>query len=151
MSSLVDEIARLGSIARVVFLSVGLPMFVCGIVGNLINALVFAYLPQFNKLSSSVFLLFSFIGSQISLLVILLPQLLSRISGSDLLANYVILCKLRWFVGPVSGTLALYCICLASINQYLITSRIIRRHRWITRRRAVLISFFCSTIMGWNI
>ncbi|UJR11988.1 hypothetical protein I4U23_016166 [Adineta vaga] len=140
--ALLDEISRLSSISRTITVIVGLPMFICGIVGNLINLLGFTFLPQFNKLSSSIFLLVSFLASEISLLVVLLPQLVFRLSGNDPLANNVILCKLRWFAGPLSATVALHCICLASINQYLLTSRNIERHRWITRRRAVLISCF---------
>mgnify|MGYP001025085670 FL=1 len=142
MSDLLDEIYRLSSITRVVTVAIGLPIFICGIVGNLINILGFTYLPQFNKLPSSIFLLFSFLASETALLVILLPQLVFRLSGTDPLVNNLILCKLRWFIGPLSATVALHCICLASINQYLITSRIIRRHQWITRRRAIFISSF---------
>jgi hypothetical protein len=146
MSSLSDETAHFALISRVLLASVGPLMFIFGTIGNLINIVAFARLRQFNKLSSSIFLLSYFISSQIDLIVGLLPQLIYRIDGIDPLTNIVILCKIRWYIGPLSGTVALHCICLASIKQYLFTSRRIRCHQWITRRRAVLASFFVLMI-----
>jgi hypothetical protein len=148
MSTSSDETARFTLISRVLLASVGLPMFIVGIIGNFINMWAFAYRPQFNKLPSSIFLLSSFIASQIDLIAGLLLQLVYRISGIDPVVNYLILCKLRWYIGPLSGTIALYYICCAAINQYLVTSRKIRLHQLITRRRAVFISFFA--IIFWT-
>jgi hypothetical protein len=142
MSNLSDEIARLALISRVMVGSVGVPMFILGSIGNLLNVIAFAFLRQFNKLPSSIFLLISFIGSQIDVIASFLPQLVYRISGTDPLASFVILCKLRWFLGPSFGTVALHCICFAAIDQYLITSRTARFRNLINRRRAAFISFF---------
>jgi hypothetical protein len=147
MSDSFDETARFALISRVLLASGGLLMFIIGIIGNTLDSLAFAYCPQFNKLSSSVFLLSSFIASQIDLIAGLLPQLVYRIGGSDPLIIYLILCKLRWYIGALSGTIALHCLCFAGINQYLVTSRTVRFHQLINRRRAVFIS--CFVVFLW--
>ena len=144
MSDSVDETARYASIARILLVAVGLPMFIFGLVGNLINSIVFTSVPQFNQLSISVFLFSSFMASEVTLLVGLLPQLVYRISGTDPLAKYAILCKLRWYLGPAGGSVALHYLCIAVINQYLVTSRQFRYHQFITRRRATLITLFLA-------
>ncbi len=95
MSNSLDETARFALISRVLFISVGLLMFIVDIIGNLLNSLAFASIPQFNKDPSSIFLSISFIGSPMDLITSLSLQLVSRISGSDSLTHAVILCKLR--------------------------------------------------------
>jgi hypothetical protein len=147
MSTSLDESTRLIWISRIVLISIGLPMFICGTIGNLINSLAFTSLPQLNKLPSSVFLLCSFVASQINLFVGLLLQLVYRITGNDPLSTSLIICKIRWFFGPICGTVALHYISLAAINQYLITSRQVRYHYWITRRRAIYISSIVLLIL----
>jgi hypothetical protein len=141
MSNLSDEIARLNLVSRVLIISGGVPSFILGTIGNLLNALAFAFHPQFSKLPSSIFLLMSFIGSQLDITSSYLPLIIYRITGTDPLVSSVIICKLRWFIGPAFGTVALHCICFAAINQYLITSRTARFRNLINRRRAGFISF----------
>ncbi|CAF4061179.1 unnamed protein product [Adineta steineri] len=125
MDNLVNETAYLNFIAQAILMYGCLALFICGIIG-----------------STPVFLLFSFAGSLTTFLTGLLPQLVAQFSGTDPLATYLILCKLRWFIGIGSATVALHCLGLAALNQYLLTSRDIGRHSWITRRRAVLMSLF---------
>ncbi|CAF1540515.1 unnamed protein product, partial [Adineta steineri] len=125
MDNLVNETAYLNFIAQAILMYGCLALFICGIIGP-----------------TPVFLLFSFAGSLTTFLTGLLPQLVAQFSGTDPLATYLILCKLRWFIGIGSATVALHCLGLAALNQYLLTSRDIGRHSWITRRRAVLMSLF---------
>ena len=140
MSSPDDETSDYAEASRIILLSVGVPMFIAGIINNILNLLTFVFIPQFNKPSNSIFLLASFLGSQVNLITAFLPQLIHRISESDPLSHSVILCKLRWFLGPLSRTFALHCICFAAINQYLLTSRSVRLRQLMTRRRAALTS-----------
>ncbi|CAF1358679.1 unnamed protein product [Adineta steineri] len=142
MSNSSDEIDRLFLISRVLLISIGIPMFIGGTIGNFINILAFTRLPQFTRLSSSIFLLVSFISGQIDIFGSFLFDLIYNISGSDPLNSVVVLCKLRWCFGPLSGTVGLYSICLAAINQYLLTSRTVQYRDLITRRRAVFITIF---------
>ncbi len=103
MSNSSDETARFALISCVLFISVGLSMFIVDIIGNILNSLAFTSIPQFNKDPSSIFLSILFIESQMDLITSLSLQLVSRISGSGSLTHAVILCKLRWYLGPVGG------------------------------------------------
>ncbi|UJR06714.1 hypothetical protein I4U23_011001 [Adineta vaga] len=142
MSNLTNEITSLNLIARNILVFGGTSLFILGIIGNSINIVVFSSFSQFNKGSTPIFLLFSFLGSQTTLLTGLLPQLIYTLSGTNPLVIDLIICKLRWFIGPSSATIALHCFILAAINQYLLTSRHIRCHHWITRRRAFIMCLF---------
>ncbi|CAF1393093.1 unnamed protein product [Adineta ricciae] len=155
MSNSSSEIAYLNYLSRATVGYGGLILLILGTIGNSINMVIFSYLPQFNKGPSSIFLRFSFFGSQVNLLTILLAQIVAQLSGVDPLVTYLILCKLRWFIGSSSATIGLYCLCLAAINQYLLTSHNFRHHRWINRKRALLMSIcaviFCMGIVVPNL
>lgn len=146
MSSTADDIARFALISRILLIAAGLPMFIFGVVGNFINIVIFAWLKQFNTLSGSIFLLFSFVASEIDLVAGFLPQVVFRLTGSNPLTNDLVICKLRWYLGPLTGVISLHCISLAAINQYLVTSRTIRLHQIITRRRAIYMSSFVAIL-----
>ncbi|UJR07121.1 hypothetical protein I4U23_011409 [Adineta vaga] len=142
MSNFSNEVNYLYFITGIISGYGGSILFILGIVGNFINIFLFSYLPQLNKGSTLIFLLFSFIASQIYLLVILLSQIVYQFTGVDPLSIYLILCKIRWFIGTGSATVALHCLSLAAFNQYLLTSRNIQRHQWINRRRALFMCLF---------
>ncbi|CAF1334375.1 unnamed protein product [Adineta ricciae] len=140
MSNLLDEINYLYFVSGIIAGYGSLIIFVLGIIGNSINILVFSCFSQFNKGASPVFLLFSFVTSQTYLLFLLLPQIISQLSGVDSLVTYLPLCKIRWFVPTGGATISLHCLSLAAFNQYLLVSRNVRHHQWINQRRAVLMS-----------
>jgi hypothetical protein len=98
MSSSASEVASYNSISRSLLVFVGVPMFALGILGNFINILAFLRLPQFNKMPVSIFLLFSFVASQICIVAGLLPQLVFQVTGYNPLNKYIALCKLRRIV-----------------------------------------------------
>ncbi|UJR06743.1 hypothetical protein I4U23_011032 [Adineta vaga] len=141
MSDSSDEIARLSFISRLIFASGGLVIIIFGTIGNLLDLFAFIHLPQFNKLPISIFLVTSFIFSQLTLTFALLPQLIFRISGYDPLSSSIFLCKLRYYVGLTSGTIALNSLGVAALNQYLFTSPIVRLRHLITRKLAILVVF----------
>jgi len=155
MSNSSDEVARLSSIANYVLSVGGLPIFICGIIGNLINIIAFSILPQFNKLSTSIFLVTSYSGSFITLITGLLPQLVFGLTQIDPLVTYLILCKLRWFLGVSTATVAIHALCFATFNQYLLATNSVRCRQFMTRRRVkivcVFIYFYCAILLGPNL
>ncbi|CAF0809853.1 unnamed protein product [Adineta ricciae] len=134
LNSLSQTISTYGSLA----------LFVLGIFGNFVNIILFTFHRQLNKLPTTTFLVVSFLASQVNLCIVSIPQLLSRFAGSDPLTKYPILCKLRWFFGPVTAIVGLHGFCLAIINQYLLTSKHIRYRQLITRNRSY---FICLTVI----
>lgn len=152
MSNSSDEVSRLSLIANNILNTGGLFIFICGIIGSLINIVAFATLPQFNGISTSIFLLTSCSGSFITLVTGLLPQLVSSLTGRDPLSKYVILCKLRWFLGVGTATVTIHSLCFATFNQYMITMDSVRFRQMLTRRRAmimsVLIYCYCAILFS---
>ncbi|CAF1459095.1 unnamed protein product [Adineta steineri] len=142
MSNSSDEATRLSLIAYQVLSFGGLPIFICGLIGNFINIFAFTIRPEFNKIPTSIFLVTSFSGSFITLSTGLLPQLVYGFTGVDPLANYIILCKLRWFLGVGTATVAVHSLCYAAFNQCLITINSVRYQQLITQRRALILSLF---------
>lgn len=152
MSNSSDEVSRLSFIANNILNIGGLSIFICGIIGDLMNIIAFATLPQLNGVSTSIFLLTSYTGSFITLITGLLPQLVNSFTGRDPLAKYVILCKLRWFLGVGTATVTIHSLCFATFNQYLVTTNSVRFRQMLTRRRSiiicVLIYCYCAILVS---
>ena len=142
MSNSSDQVSCLSFIANNILNIGGLSIFICGIIGNLMNIVAFATLHQLNGVTTSIFLLTSYTGSFITLLTGLLPQLVNSFTGRDPLSQYVIICKLRWFLGVGTATVTIYSLCFATFNQYLVTKSSVRFRQMLTRRRAIIICVF---------
>lgn len=155
MSNSAYEVGRLTVIANHVLSVGGTSIFICGIIGNLMNLIAFVKLPQFNAETTSIFLLTSHSGSLFTLLTGLLPQLVYSFTGHDPLVKYVILCKLRWFLGIGTATVAIHALCFAIFNQYLVTTQSVRCRQWMTRPRAiilcVLVYLYCAVLVSPNL
>lgn len=139
MSNSADEVSRLSFIANNILNIGGLSIFICGIIGNFMNIVAFATVSQLNGVSTSIFLLTSYTGSFVTLITGLLPQLVNSFTGRDPLSKYVILCKLRWFLGVGTATVTIHSLCFATFNQYLVTKDSVRFRHMLTRRRAIIV------------
>ena len=152
MSNSSDEVARLSSIANNILNVGGFSILICGIVGNLMNIVAFATLPQLNGVSTSIFLLTSYTGSFFTLVTGLLPQIVNSLTGRDPLVKSIILCKLRWFLGVGTATVTIHSLCFATFNQYLVTTESVRFRQMLTRRRAIIISIliycYCAILVS---
>ncbi|CAF0781970.1 unnamed protein product [Adineta steineri] len=144
-----NDITQLLGIAEYLFAYVGLTIFIFGTIGNLINLLSFIRLESLKTLASSLFLLASFIGSEIVLITGLLTRVISGFSGIDPVNTSVVLCKIRWMIRTAGGAISLTCVCLAAIDRYLLSCQNVRRHRLITIKRARwAISISCFFWLG---
>ena len=140
-----DAIFRIQLATNSIYAYLGLIMVVIGTIGNVCNIVVFTRLGPLSNLASSSLLVAAFIGSQFVLSTGVLSRVIFGFSGVDPLVSSIIWCKIRYVLGPLGGITALTCISLASVERYLITSRQINRHRWITVQRArymILITIF---------
>jgi hypothetical protein len=139
----------------------GIIMYILGTIGNILNIWVFTIWSRSPKRShkhsksgrtsnSSLYLLASSIAN---LLVIIYP-LLTRIMFDGyqyrLTQNNVfILCKLRFYGLHTFDLISLTCICLATFDRYLISSRKVRLRELSTRRqRTKLIILFIICLIG---
>ncbi|CAF3915522.1 unnamed protein product [Rotaria sp. Silwood1] len=135
-----DNFLRLlQSILQTLYATVGLVLFIIDTIGNLFNVILFSRLESLNKLPSSLFLLASFIGSQIMLITGLVPRVIVGLTGNTSLVNFLLLCKVRTMLKPASATFSMACVCLAAFDRYLYSSLDLRCQRWVTLQQTRLI------------
>ncbi|CAF1105885.1 unnamed protein product [Rotaria sp. Silwood1] len=140
------EIVRLQSIANIIDGYVMLVLIIVGTVGNLLNIFVFIYLKELRRMPNSIFLVSSFIGSLVLLWATRFPRSILAITNIDLLAISTIYCKLRWLFGRWGLNMPMTCVCLASIDRFLITSRNVRYRHLFTVQRARFIVIIFSIV-----
>jgi hypothetical protein len=122
----------------------GLPMLVLGLIGGVLNIIVFLSFKTFRQSSCAFFLtVMSFVN-----IGQLLTSLLSRIMISGFNFNWTetstVYCKFRYYCLQVCTLTSYSCMCLATIDQFLATSL---RPRWqqlfnIKRAHRLSLSFF---------
>ena len=146
-------------ISRQLMKYVGILMYVCGSIGNTLNICVFIIWSRSNKYihfsrpSNSSLYLFS---SSISNLIVILYPLFTRIllDGYDFHIrenNVFFLCKLRYYILHTFDLISLTCICLATFDRYLISSRDARLRKLSpTRKKTKFIILFIICLFGFH-
>ncbi len=139
----------------------GIIMYVFGSIGNTLNICVFIIWSRstktsnkyshFTRTSNSSLYLFA---SSISNLIVILYPLFTRImlDGYDfhITENSVFfVCKLRYYILHTFDLISLTCICLATFDRYLITSREARLRKLSpTRKKTKFIILFIICLFG---
>lgn len=113
-----------------------IPLLFFGIIGNILNILVFTR-KIFRNNICVIYFLASTIFDSFVIIISLLPRLLFGF-GVDPTQNSAVLCKLRFFITYFSGYAAAWFISFACIERYLTSSPNIHRHQLITMKRAYL-------------
>ena len=97
-----------------------------GVFGNCMNMLIFSSERRYRKTPCTFYFLIESIFNNLYVII----NMTSRISGIgygvDSGNTSVIWCKVRQFLIVTFAVVSLYCSCLASIDQFLVTSRDIR-------------------------
>ncbi|CAF1391994.1 unnamed protein product [Rotaria sp. Silwood1] len=142
---------------------VGIIMYIFGTIGNILNICVFSIWSRSPKKSSrnckivrtnnsSLYLL----ASSIANLIVIIYPLLTRIlfDGYEYQVtrtNLFILCKLRYYLMHTFDLISLTCICMATFDRYLLSSRKVRFRELSTRRhRTILIILFIIFLIGFH-
>ena len=125
---------------------VGTTIFITGTVGNLMNIIVFTYLRSYRSLVTSTFLAAASFFAQLFLTLGFGFRTLSKWIGYDIASRNESICKLTLLLRSASIQIYLTCLCFASIDRYLMTSRSVRRRELITLRRARLVVFTCVVV-----
>ncbi|CAF3640427.1 unnamed protein product [Rotaria sp. Silwood1] len=88
---------------------------------------------------NTVFLVASFVGSLVLLWSSRIPRSILTVTNVDILVGSIVYCKIRWLFGRWGLNMPITCVCLASIDRFLMTSSNIQYHRFITLKRAYII------------
>ncbi|UJR17663.1 hypothetical protein I4U23_004559 [Adineta vaga] len=100
---------------------IGIPIFIAGTVGNLLNILVFTSLRTFRQSSCVISLTFMSALNIGQLMSGLLPRLLNTLFSINGTESSLFYCKFRPYIFHVCTVSSLSCLCLAAFDQYCAT------------------------------
>jgi hypothetical protein len=101
----------------------GLFLLVTGIIGNGINILVFSTVRTYRRTPCTFYFLINSINSIIFLAINLISRIVSSGFGVDLTQTSLAWCKARGYLLLFISLISFICSCLATIDQFLVTSR----------------------------
>ena len=146
-----DDIALLYA-SSVVTTYAGLTLFSLGLIGNSLNFITFAFWKPYRPLATSKFLATAAFSSQTYLSISIFISSLSNLIGFNPSSRNLNLCRASMLVSRAALQTSLTCVCLSSIDRYLVTSRSAYLRGWFTTTRsylAIMITIFiwiCYTI-----
>jgi hypothetical protein len=127
----------------------GTSMIVTGVLGGLLNTIVFLSLSTFRQSSCAFYLTIMSILNTTELLTDVLSRVTLSIYNTDGTDTSLIYYKFRSFFTQVCTVISLTCFCLATIDQYCATSCHSRLQQLcnIKRARCLVIIFICIWIL----
>ncbi|CAF1167196.1 unnamed protein product [Rotaria sordida] len=111
----------LAFIAQEICIYFGIPLLIVGILGGVLNIIVFLSLRTFRQSSCAFYLTIMSIVNIVQLITGLLARIMITGFGIDWTQTSLIFCKLRYFLFPIAALISFTCITLATIDQYFAT------------------------------
>ena len=134
------------AISRILTIHVGFILLLAKILGNGMNILVFLRIRTYRRTPCTFYFLVTSIINIIFLMVNLISRIVITGFAIDLTRTSVLWCKSRYFIIGFLSLSSFSCSCLATIDQFFVTSSNVRlRHlskiQWTHRIVFGLISF----------
>jgi hypothetical protein len=98
-------------------------LLILGVVGNGINVLVFSSVRNYRTTPCTFYFLISSIYNLAYITINLISRIIATGFGMDLTRTSTSWCKIRQFCLPFLSLISLTCSCLATIDQYFVTSQ----------------------------
>ena len=127
-------------------INVGLLIVIGGLLGNLLNIVIFTSLKTFRETTCAIYLTAASCANILHLLASLLSRILITGYNIDLTQTSTHLCKLRQFIAVIAPLVAVSSMCLATIDQYV---SLTLRWRWLSQHRVaarlimIMVPFWC--------
>ena len=121
-------------------------MFIFGTFGNLLNIITFSCLKTYRSLITSTLLTMASFAGQLCLTFTLGLNSISKWIDVHIPSRNLAICKSTKYIQSFSILVSLTCLCLSSIDRYLMTSRSVRQRQFMTRKRALFLLVFWSSI-----
>ena len=116
-------VMSLSYIGRQLTIYIGSILLLAGIVGNGMNIFIFSSVHTYRTTPSTFYFLVSSICNGLYILSNLIPRIINASSGIDLTRKSIIWCKTQQFLISFLSLTSFTCSCLATIDQFLVTSR----------------------------
>ncbi|CAF4155889.1 unnamed protein product, partial [Adineta steineri] len=129
----------------------GIFIFITGSSGNLMSILVFSSVRNYRTTPCTFYFLIASIFNIIYLANNLISRIVSTGYGIDLTKTSLSWCKLRVYIGNSVTLISLSCSCLATIDQFFVTSRNANLRRFSNMKltyRILLIISLISCLHG---
>ncbi|CAF1313874.1 unnamed protein product [Adineta steineri] len=110
-------------ISQQVTIYLGFFLLVVGVIGNGINILVFSSVRTYRKSPCTFYFLIASIINVIYIIINLISRIVSAGYGIDLTRTSSTWCRTRQYLIGVFSLISITCSCLATIDQFLLTSR----------------------------
>ena len=133
-----SESYLLTTVAKQLTIYLGIPTLIAGVLGGLLNIVVFLSLRTFRQSPCAFFLTVMSIVNIGQLLTSLLSRILISGFNMDLTEKSLSFCKFRTYCLQVCTLISYSCMCLATVDQFLATSLRPRWQNWFTLKRAYL-------------
>ncbi|CAF1050150.1 unnamed protein product [Adineta steineri] len=138
-SSIISLLALAG---KQITIYLGIFTLIAGVIGGLLNIVVFLSLKTFRESSAAFYLTVMSIFNIGQMLTGLLSRIMTSGFGIDWSLTSLFYCKFRFYCFNVCAATSMTCICLAIIDQYLATSSRAQWRQWchmkIARRLVLL-------------
>ncbi|CAF0834799.1 unnamed protein product [Adineta steineri] len=147
-SSIISLLALVG---KQITIYLGTFTLVAGVIGGLLNIIVFLSLRTFRESSAAFYLTIMSIFNIGQMLTGLLSRIMTSGFGIDWTLTSLFYCKFRSYCFNVCASTSMTCVCLAIIDQYLATSSRVQWRQWCNikiARRLVLLFVFIWIIQG---
>ncbi|CAF1561905.1 unnamed protein product [Adineta steineri] len=141
-SSIISLLALVG---KQITIYLGTFTLIAGVIGGLLNIVVFLSLRTFRESSAAFYLTVMSIFNIGQMLTGLLSRIMISGFGIDWSLTSLFYCKFRFFCFNVCAATSMTCVCLAIIDQYLATSSRVQWRQWCNMkiaRRLVLLFVF---------
>ena len=108
----------------------GIPTLIIGVMGGLLNIIVFLSLKTFRESSCAFYLLVRSAMNVIQLLFGLLSRIMISGFYLDWTQSSAFYCKFRPFIIDITALMSTTCLCLATLDQYFATCSRPRWQQW---------------------
>ncbi|CAF1050135.1 unnamed protein product [Adineta steineri] len=132
-SSIISLLALAG---KQITIYLGTFTLVAGVIGGLLNIVVFLSLRTFRKSSATFYLTIMSIFNIGQMLTGLLSRIMTSGFGIDWSLTSLFYCKFRFYCYNICAATSMTCICLAIIDQYLATSSRAQWRQWCNMKIA---------------
>ena len=116
--------------AKQVTIYLNTPILILGVIGNILNVMIFLSLQTFRENSCAFYLTIMSIANIVQLLTGVFSRIM--ISGFNInIVSSMFYCKFNWFCIELCVLTSFTCMCLATIDQFLATCSNPRWQQWV--------------------
>ena len=125
-----SSISSLMFASKQVTIYLDIPIFIIGLIGNILNVLVFLSLRTFRENSCAFYLTVMSIANIVQLLTGVLNRIMVSGFSIDAVASSMFYCKFNGYCIQLCVLTSFTCMCLAAIDQFLVTCSNVRWQQW---------------------